>query len=105
MRAYSIAEFDSFCSRLHPHTYTYSDENQDDAMKESALMTAQFDDLTVSLHPCCFFFRGKACSLRLSRVKKIYVHTSDPAIGTIFTVICEGGSDGKQETSYTMIAE
>ena len=105
MEKYSITEFNQFCSKLHPTTYTYSDENQK-RTQESRHMSVRFDKMTVTLKPNSICFRGNGNMMSFSRVKQVYVHDEDPVIGTVFTVVCDGKSQGNPEGDmYTMIAE
>ena len=105
MKRYSIAEFSRFCSELHPETYTYSDENQE-GRYTTIRMSARFNNIKISQQPNCMYFFGESSSLILYRVKSIYVHDEDPAIGTVFTVICDNGSqDDSGGNRYTIIAE
>ena len=61
--------------------------------------------MTVSLQPNVIVFHGEKESLSLIRVKKVYVYANDPAIGTVFSVVCGSKEQENQEEIYTFIAE
>ncbi len=92
-----MMEFKKMCTDADQSTFIFDTTNQPGGWFKRVKVVERYTSVAFMLSPNIICFKNDTGTMCLNRVKFIRYHNDPTNIGKVFTIVCEGRSQGEEE--------